>query len=234
MRIAYDNLIKTATCSATNENANYPIENIYSAWRKQVFKSTSRTSTITINFSEASTLTCIALSYHNLDLCTISVINSEGTTLGELTLDTDYETTSAYCDYSDVLSLEIYAHSYDDILQIGVLFGGDSIYTTAESDQEIPLTSSDSPVFSNDYQVAGRKGSTVRTAEITIPLLTYTERKEIEECYKECGLTTPFFLDLWDSSHDSFEPLYCVFTDDLTVTHYHKYDEITMTIQEVN
>jgi len=38
MRIAYDNLLKTATTlTSANEDSNYPVERLYHAWKKNKY-----------------------------------------------------------------------------------------------------------------------------------------------------------------------------------------------------
>ncbi len=233
MRISYLNLLKTATISTDSENSNYPLENIYHVWKKKYFKAEDTSCTITATFDEISDITSVCLAYHNLSSATVNFYDSDDTLLDSWTLDCNHETEAQYGSVSSVSYCTIECASGSEV-EIGVLFIGDSIYSVIESDQSIPLTSSDSVTASTDRQIAGKKGSVTRTADITIPLLTSSERKQIEYAFYECGLITPFFLDLWDSSHDYFEPIYCVFTDDLGSSHYEKYDEVEMSIQEAN
>jgi len=233
MRLSYLNLLKTATLSITSENANYPIENIYHNWKKKYFEAESTTTTLTATFDEISDITSVCVAYHNLSTCTVNFYDYSDTLLDTWTLDCSHEVEAQYGSVSGVSYAEFVFNSLNNV-QIGVLFIGDSVYSGIESDQSIPLSSSDSISASSDNQISGRTGSVVRSASVSIPLLAASERKEIECAFYECGLITPFFLDLWDSSHDYFEPIYCHFTGDLSVTHGINFDTITMSIEEVN
>lgn len=233
MRISYLNLLKTASISTDSENANYPLENVYHIWKKKYFQAEDTTCTITATFDEISDISSVCLAYHNLTDCEVKFYDSSDTLLDTWTLDCSHETEAQYGEVADVSYCTIACTSTNNA-RIGVLYVGDSVYANIESDQSIPLSSSDTVVSSSDMQVSGRQGSVTRTASVTIPLLNASERKEIEYAYYECGLIKPFFLDLWDSSHDYFEPIYCKFTGELTSTHHEGYDEVEFSIQEVN
>lgn len=233
MRLSYNNLLKTAGLSVDSENGNYPVKNLYHVWKKKPFKAEDTSCTITVTFDEISDISSVCMAYHNLSSATVNFYDDSDTLLDSWTLDCNHETEAQYGSVGGVSYATVEcASSYE--VQIGVLFIGDSIYAKIESDQDIPLSSTDNVTSSTDRQISGRKGSVTRSATITIPYLSVSERKEVEYSFYECGLITPFFLDLWNSSHDSFEPIYCVYTDDLSVTHKETYDEITISVQEAN
>jgi len=126
---------------------------------------------------------------------------------------------------TDVAKVVFTCESIVDI-EIGTIFVGDSLYFPIQANQDIPLKSSDVVSVSSDRQTSGRKGSVTRAGTITIPLLTSTERKSIEEVFYEMGLIEPFFIDLWDNSHTDFEPVYGTFTSEISVTHLEEGDTI--------
>ncbi len=233
MRISYNNLLKKAMLIATNQNSNYPVENIFHQWKKKIFKATDLSSEITVNLSEVSDISSVCIAEHNLSACSVEFYDSTDTLLDTWTLDTSKRTEAHYGAISNVEYAKVYLTS-NSLVELGVLFMGDSIYSLIEADTDIPLSSSDNVLASSDRQISGRKGSVTRGGTINIPLLSSDERKDIESCFYECGLITPFFLDLWNSSHEHFEPVYCVFTNDLSIKHNINGDEISMTIREVN
>lgn len=234
MRISYDNLLKTATSlTATYENANYPVTNLYHNWKKKIFEATETSTTISATFDEDSTITSICIANHNLSTCTAKFYNSSSTLLDTWNFDCTSQVDAQYGSVSSVSYVTFSCTSSYDV-EIGTLFVGDSVYASIEAEQGLPLSSSDAVSESSDGQVSGRKGSVTRgEVKITIPLLTASERKEIESAFYTCGLITPFFLDLWDSSHAYFEPIYCRFTG-MTPNHGKTYDSVKMTIKEVN
>ena len=74
MRISYDNLLKTATLTATNENANYPVGNVFHRWQRKTFKATT-TSVITAILDDITAITSVIIDYHNLTSCSVAFYN---------------------------------------------------------------------------------------------------------------------------------------------------------------
>jgi hypothetical protein len=232
MRISYDNLLKTATLTATNENANYPIENVYHRWQRKTFKA-SDTSIIDIALDDVADITSVIIDYHNLTDCTVDFYDSLDGVIDTWVMDMSYNCSARYGLVPDVSRMVITCASIVDI-EIGSIFVGPSLYFPIESNQSIPLKSSDSVAVSSDRQTSGRKGSVTRAGTITIPLLTSTQRKSIEGVFYEMGLIEPFFIDLWDTSHSDFEPLYGTFTSEISVTHMEEGDTISFSFEEAN
>ncbi len=232
MRISYDNLLKTATLTATNGNANFPIENVYHRWQRKTFKADT-TSVITAVLDDVALITSIMLDYHNLTSCVVTFYDFADTLLDTWTLDTSYNCIAEYGYVVDVVKIIFTCESIVDI-EIGTIFTGDSLYFPIQANQDIPLKSSDVVSVSSDRQTSGRKGSVTRAGSITIPLLTSTERKSIENVFYEMGLIEPFFIDLWDDSHSDFEPVYGTFTSEISVTHLEEGDTISFSFEEAN
>jgi len=230
MVLAYDNLLKTATMTASSEDASYPISNVYHKWKRHVYKSvdTVTSSVITITFNEAKVINSFYMLYTNVDNVSCVLKDSSGGTLATWTTNPTNGTVS------DVYSAEITV-SAPDTIYIGAMFLGSSISNDKTAEQDIPLDSSDVPTFSSDSQVSGRKGSVTRSGKITIPDLSYTQRQALEEAFYECSNIVPFFLDLWEDTPLAFEPLYGVFASGLEITHHPEDgDTIAFSFREVN
>jgi len=232
MRISYDNLLKTATLTATNENPNYLIENVYHRWQRKTFKATTTTA-ITAVLDDITAITSVVLDYHNLTSCSVAFYDYADALIDTWTMDMTYNTPAQYGSVADVAKVVLACESFVDI-EIGTIFIGDSLYFPIQAGQDIPLRSSDVVSTSSDRQTSGRKGSVTRAGTITIPLLTSAERKSIEEVFYEMGLIEPFFIDLWDNSHLAFEPLYGTFTSEISVMHMEEGDTISFSFEEAN
>ena len=233
MKILYDNLLKTATLTATNENSNYPIANVHHKWQKKYFLATTTSTVITAVLPTATTITAIALSYHNLSSCTARVYNADNELLDVWTIPVANQT-EAYYDSALLVKKVTLTCASAGTLYIGEVFVGTALSLSKSADQNIPLESTDNATLSSDGQVSGRQGSLLRSATITLPVLLYTERQSMETAYQSCGLLTPFFLDLWDLSHASFPPVYGRFTSELSITHAKDGDTVTFSFQEVH
>jgi len=232
MRISYDNLLKTATLTATNENANYPVENVYHRWQRKTFKATT-TTVITAVLDDVVSLSSVILDYHNLTSCSVAFYDYADALIDTWTMDCSFNTSAKYGTVADVAKVVFTCESIVDI-EIGTIFVGQSLYFPIQANQDIPLKSSDVVSVSSDRQTSGRKGSVTRAGTITIPLLTSAERKSIEEVFYEMGLIEPFFIDLWDNSHTDFEPVYGTFTSEISVTHLEEGDTISFSFEEAN
>ncbi len=224
MIIANRNLLKNAIITATNEHTSYPVYNVIERWKKQVFRTADGTTTTTISadWGSVETIRSLFIMFHNAVSVAVRFYNG-----GLVDTWTDFvvhkEVEASRVEIDLVGVVELY---------VGLIFIGDSLYFRKSADQDMPLMSSDVPTFSSDGQVAGRKGSVLRGGRVEIPLLSELERESIEAVFYECGLTEPFFLDLWQES--DFAPLYGVFASDLGVVHLQEGDTVSFDFREVN
>lgn len=233
MKLAYDNALVTATLSEPNENANYPLENLYHKWKRRVYKSTASSTTITATLEHTQDISCVALAYHNLTSCSAKFYSALDVLLDTWVINVNNDIDMVYGDVQEVAKIEFGIVSVAPIY-IGSLFAGESLFFNKSADQDMPLNSSDVVTSSSDQQASGRQGSTFRSGSISIPLLTSLERKSLEDVFKDRGLILPFYLDLWDDSHEHFLPLYGRFTSPLQITHLQEGDTVSFDFQEVN
>lgn len=233
MKLAYDNALVTATLAEPNENANYPLENLYHKWKRRVYQSTASSTTITATLEHTQDITCIGIAYHNLTSCSVKFYDALDALLDTWTIDVSNDIDMVYGDVQEVAKIEFLIASVSTIY-IGTLFAGEALSFSKSADQDMPLNSSDVVTSSSDQQASGRQGSTFRSGSVSIPLLTSIERKSLEDVFYNRGLILPFFLDLWDNSHSDFLPLYGRFTSPLQVSHFQEGDTVSFDFQEVN
>jgi len=237
MKIAYDNLLKTATTlTSANEDSNYPVERLYHAWKKNKYMATVTTDTITAEWTTAQTVSSVLFAYHNLTAMNVKLYDDGDVELKDydMTITSGHDTVGEYFTAVEDVYKAVFTLTAPVAIYTGVLFIGDSIQAYKTAGQDLPLSSTDVPTFSSDSQVAGKSGSITRAGNIEIPLLTATERKAIEAAFYECGLITPLFLDLWEDSHASFEPVYCVFDGMFDVQKLEEGDTVRFGFREVN
>jgi hypothetical protein len=233
MRISYDNLLKTSTLTASYENANYPVENIYHRWQRKTFKATDVSTHISAILDDVTTITSIGIDYHNLVTCRVILYDYADAVIEDIANIIEGNCSFIYGTWVDVARVAFICTSITTV-EIGTIFIGQSLYFPIQANQDIPLRSSDVLSVSSDRQTSGRKGSVTRAGTITVPLLTSTQRKSIEEVFYEMGLIEPFFIDLWDDSHSDFEPIYGTFTSEISVTHLEEGDTISFSFEEAN
>jgi len=218
MRLAWNNLLKTASSiSATHEDANYPVENLYAKWKKQKFQiETGETiSVVTIAWAADISVSCIGIAYHNLSAISAVLKDSGGSTLDTWTPPVTYQT-DLYTDTAEttVRSIVI-TFTSATVAYLGSLFIGTYDEYYKEAGQALPFSSTDNITKSLGGQVAGRIGVSLRGAPISIPGVTVTQRKALETMRDSVRMLYPFWLDLWQSSHASFAPIYGHMTTDL-------------------
>jgi hypothetical protein len=230
VRIAYRNLLETANLSTTSEHTSYPLTNILHRWKRRVYRTQQGVSTaiITAIFDEVSLVRSFFIVYHNCNDIQVRFYDDNDDLLDTWNVDR-----GSYHDEIEVKKVEIELTSPTD-LYVGNIFIGSSLFFNKESDQDIPLTSSDVATFSSDFQVSGREGSIIREGTIVIPALSIKERKQIEEVFYSCGLIKPFYLDLWDKSPEAFDVVFGVFTTELGVRHLEEGDTVSFGFREVN
>jgi hypothetical protein len=148
-------------------------------------------------------------------------------------MDVSEDIDMVYGDAQEVAKIEFLVESIVPIY-IGSLFAGESLSFSKSADQDMPLNSSDVVTSSSDQQASGRQGTVYRSGNVSIPLLTSTERKSLESAFIDRGLILPFYLDLWDNSHADFLPLYGRFASSLSISHLQEGDTVSFDFQEVN
>ena len=219
MRLAWNNLLKTASSiSATNEDANYEIENVYSKWKKQKFQADTTSSVVTIAWAADQTISCIGWAYHNMSGISAVMKNAAAATLATWAPTPTYQTDVSYqTELTTVRSIVITITSAST-LYLGGLFFGTYLDVDKEPTQALPYKSTANITKSLGGQVAGRTGVILRSAPLTFPYITNTQRVAFETAYDSLQELYPFWLDLWQSSHATFQPIYGHFTSGINTS----------------
>lgn len=112
MRVLYDNLLEAAALSATNEDPNYPVENVYTTTLLTRFQADTNSSVITCTLAEASTISCFAFGNHNINTLAIKLTDS-------LAAETTYNYTASDLRFSESVTREmVYETAVEDIVEI--------------------------------------------------------------------------------------------------------------------
>lgn len=112
MRILYDNLLSAASNSATNADANYPIDNIHDTTLLTEFRATTNSTVITCTLASASTVSTFGFGNHNIDTLAIKLTDS-------LAATTTHNYTAADLKFSNsVTQAMTYETAETDIVEI--------------------------------------------------------------------------------------------------------------------
>jgi len=129
MKIMFDNIIEGA--SATNEDSDFPVQNILGVHSKKRFKATAHSSTITLTMGGGSN----ALALYNIQADSIALTGDVSDSLNLVHDDGygAYNATSALFEYSEIvtthtINVELSATSND--VACGIAFGGKALEFT--------------------------------------------------------------------------------------------------------
>jgi hypothetical protein len=119
----FDNIIETA--SATNEDANFPAQNVLEIHSKKRFKATTHSSTVTLTMGGGSN----ALALYNIQADSITLTGDINDSLSLVHNDGygEYKAMAAFFAYSEIatthtINVELTAASND--IALGIAFGG--------------------------------------------------------------------------------------------------------------
>lgn len=242
MRILADNLLKDATVSATNEDASKPVENLWDKWRDLPFASTSTSSVITAEWTTNQSMNSVAYADVNSDAptpvdITVALYDSTDTLLATWDLDVSHDQDIEYFTQQTTVRKAVITLSGSSEFELGVLSLGayDEINRKAPS-QSLDTALPSVTTLSRGGQVSGRIGTALKAFSISLLSLSNSERNVIQSIYTERQGLTPWFIDIWQESHDTQVPLYVVFAGDISVTKTSDYGtlfDVSFDVQEV-
>ena len=209
MRVLYNNLLESASLSATNEDANYPVENIYGNSLLPLFKADTNSSVITCTLAEASTVSCFAFGNHNIDTLSIKLTDS-------LAATTTYNYTASNLKFSNaVTQAMIYETAVDDVEEIEyTITSVDTLYIgglSAGSALQFPyfninpkngFVSTGEPQKSKNGVTFDNEGVVLETFGCTINNVDITDYDLINAFFLAVQTYKPHFIDRWEESTD--------------------------------
>ena len=212
MRYLFTNEILNGTISSTNENSNYPATNIQDDFLELIFKNTTGSSVIKIEWTADIFADCLFYGHHNLTALSAVYKDNTGATLATITPS----------NISDI-GVE-YFTKLTTVRSLEITITGDYIGGLATGEYYAmpnPLADFSRPLKDNSFMVQSPSGQVLSNYEKPLKVLSFTFRdltpiiaNEIREKYIELGRGKPFYADFFENNRDFFYPLYCVFTDE--------------------
>lgn len=211
MKILFDNLLRNATISATNEDESYPVSRVTDRYLEYRFKSITMTTVVTASWTTDQTVSCIALGYHNLSSGTYVLKNSGGTSVGSGSLEVDYDTDMTYFTaVSTVRSIELTLTSasvlYVGGLGCGVPFSQDF----HNQNPRIDFVNNDNLTFLNGGQSLGTKTKNRWVYNATLNDLTQSDLETFTNGLVLVGKNFPVYFDLFNGDHTLGRPIHGV------------------------
>jgi hypothetical protein len=215
MRMLWDNLIKEATLSATNEDANYPISNIYHEFIEKVFYSSTPSSVITITLDTVSDIDCVAFGHHNCNSVSFVFKNSGGSQIGStLTYTVPNQRIMEYVDYDDVATIEVTIQSTSTVFIGNISVGEYYDFPEIAMDIEINITDTSQNEISMGGQVSANIGTALDQINIGIPECEGSFINDLRTIKKGIGISPGIWLDVYEDS-DEYDFLYCYWKDSM-------------------
>lgn len=224
MRLFWNNLIDTATVTASSEADDYPIENIQHIWKKRVWRSTAAFSeVIDITLESDDDARVLIIYNHNLELG--AEVRIKGNTVdNEATAVLDEEVTVTENKIIHYFSGGVQNYDYwwltidypsgvsGDYFEIGRIFLGDYYefdyqYSTLKQGFIDPSPK----VYSDDLQLAADRRDSHKWFLFTwsVGAINETALDNLYAMFQEIGQSVPFFIE-YDSNITAPDSLYYV------------------------
>lgn len=212
MRIIGDNRLNAAQLSSTNENLNYPLTNVIHEYLTKVYRSSINEDDITIEFNQDESIDCVVIGYHNLADITVKMYNIVDTLLDTQVLDVT-DTMHYFTQVDDVAYIVLEIDSDAAYCEIGSVWAGLKISMPSAS-FAFKETIGDRSAYSKTEggQISGRKIAKLKGYNFSIPYASITEIRAIEIIIQDLQKVKNFWFDLFEDSHDTYEPIFCNIT----------------------
>jgi len=212
MRFLFTNEILNGVLSATNENTNYPVENIQDRFLEKRFQDDGGSSVITIEYTSDISANCLFYAFHDLTVLSAVYKDSTGATLATVAPSTIEDVGIEYfTKLTTIRTIEItITGNYIGGLGTGVY------YQMPNPLADFPLALQDnSYVFqSPSGQVLSNYEKPLKAQSFNFKDETNTIANELKSRYITLGAGTPFYADFFEGNRiDFFEPMYCYFTE---------------------
>lgn len=209
MKLLYDNKLKSATITATNQNDSFPVSNVTHQFLEKRFQSTTTSTVITILFASDQTISAIALGFHNLSSGSYVLKNSGGSTLLSGSLSVTYETDITYFTATACRSIELTLAS-STTLYVGGISADNPLYFEYHNiDPRFDYLGQDISEQTRRGQVLGMKTRRLHKYRAVLGSVTLAQKTALYDMLDTVGNALTFFADLYDEAHTEARPLFC-------------------------
>lgn len=232
MRFCYENAFTDSILTVTNEDSNYPIENIYDTRLSKIYRSLTTEIRILFDAGLGYTLTpdSVTINAHNIsDTATIRIEGNDSDSWGspsfsqEITYNElcmlEFFTASAYRYWSIYIDDPTNADGY---IQIGHSFLGNylSIDMPIGNDFSFFIRENSKKSTSPTGQVYGHNsGVWLKGYNLKLDWITNAEKDSLLAMYDYIRNFKPFYFIIDENYTDDMPVLYCTIDNELEFTH---------------
>lgn len=209
MKLMYNNRLKTATITATNENDRFPVTNTTHQFLEKRFQSTTTSSVITMELAENATISAIAIGFHNIDSGTYTLKDSGGSTVLTGSLDVVYETDITYFTATECRTIELELTSLSALYVGGLSVDNPLYFVYHNIDPTFSYEGQDTSSQTKGGQALGSKAKRLNMYQAILGTVTLDQKKELYNMLDVVGNSLTFFADLYDEDHEEARPVFC-------------------------
>lgn len=234
MRIMTNNIIQqNSAISMTNQDTNYPIENLYSNMLEEILQASDNTTTITVTLDEDFVVNSIFFGYHNVTSMTVVLKTAADATIDTIVFSSPEQFTALYVtERTNVAKLVITLTTTAIYVFMGNLSIGDYIQL---HNVVVPFTVEhrDTSIFSqtDGGQVLFKTGITLQSFNVDCDKLSDETLLEFKEAYAFVHKGKCFWLDRYEDILTD-EPVYGMFDASYHTTRKHTLTDLSFSFTE--
>lgn len=219
MKLINDNKLHNGTFTATDESLNYPVDNLDHPFLAKRFQGSASSSTITVVLSSASTIDAIGHGQTNATSGTAILYTGGPTTytsVESVTMDLTYDPCVSYTATSQasITKIDFELSTDDTYIYIGGVAAGE-YYEIDNATADFDRGYQDNTAWTQTAsgQSLANYQESLRSILLNFRPQTLTLANELVEVYRDIGIGSPFFIDIFPGVRDLMPPLYCCFSE---------------------
>lgn len=221
MKAIYNNIVNTASLSASSENPSYPLENLQDNLVASKYRTTSELAQGLVISLASSQASYIFIDNHNITAgATIQIQGNNTDVWGAPAFSENITHSSGLITHEFSAGVQTYnfwrlyindAGNTDGYIEMGLIVLGHYVQFPGMSpDQSIPFSSTSRSTITDAGQVYGDEKPTYREFTVKLRNCTNTHRENINTVWDANKNIYPLMLLIWSDELDFEPPMYCV------------------------
>ena len=207
MKILFINDLLTATLSAANTNASYPVTNLAHVFLKKIYKSSSNVDVVSASWASDRVVNSCFIGFTNAGTAVLKLYNAAGALLSTKSINpTEGAAHFAAVSGVRIATLEL-TRTIGAIYLGGVGIGNAYTMPDPLADWKDGTLDSSTKTRSPSGQVLINKVQAMRQMDLNFNVADYAEFSEIKALVD--AIDRPVYADVFESAHSKYLALYC-------------------------